>query len=76
MSNINETFLLSVGWETSKECLRFSDRSVSIPKTYELDGRGSIPCRSKRFFSYPQCPYRLWGRVSPGSFPKGKSAGA
>jgi hypothetical protein len=28
------------------------------------DGRGSIPSRSKRFFSSPQCPDWLWGPPS------------
>jgi hypothetical protein len=37
---------------------------VGIAMGYGLDGRGSIPGRSKRFFSFPQCPDRLWGQPS------------
>jgi hypothetical protein len=32
------------------------DSSVGIVMGYRLDGRGSIPNRSKIFFSTPQCP--------------------
>jgi hypothetical protein len=37
---------------------------------YELNDRGSIPGRDKRFFSSPQCPYRLC-TAHPVSYPVG-----
>jgi hypothetical protein len=40
------------------------DSSVGIAKGYVLDGRGSIPGRSKRFLSAPQHPDQLWGLPS------------
>jgi hypothetical protein len=40
------------------------DSSVGIATGYELDCRGSIPGRGKRFFSPPQRPDRLWGPPS------------
>jgi hypothetical protein len=60
----------------------FGDSSVGIATGYGLDGRGSIPCRAKRFFSSPQLPDSLWGPLSlissapGGSFTRGKPAGA
>jgi hypothetical protein len=36
------------------------DSSLGVATGYEVDGRGSIPGRSKRFFSTPRCPDRLW----------------
>jgi hypothetical protein len=38
--------------------------SVGIETDYELDSRGSIPGRGKRFFSSPQRPYCPWGPPS------------
>jgi hypothetical protein len=46
---------------------RFSSNSVisvGVATGYGLDGRGSIPGRSKRHFSSPQRPDRLWGPPS------------
>jgi hypothetical protein len=37
------------------------DCSDSIATSYELDGRGSIPGRSKIFFSILQCPDQFSG---------------
>jgi hypothetical protein len=37
---------------------------VGNATSYELDGRGSIPGRAKRFFSSPQRPDRLWSPLS------------
>jgi hypothetical protein len=39
------------------------DSSVGIERGYGLDGPGSIPCRSKTFFT-SQGPDRLWGPFS------------
>jgi hypothetical protein len=64
------------GNETSR------DSSVSIAMGYSLDDLGSIPGRSKRFFSMPQCPDRLWNQLSllsngyRGHFPRDKVDGA
>jgi hypothetical protein len=55
-------------------------RSVGIATSYELDGRGSIPGKGKRFFSTPQLSDRLLGVPSllqncvGGSFPGGIAA--
>jgi hypothetical protein len=52
---------------------------VDIARDYGLDGRGSIPSRSKLFFSTPQRPDRLWGpdnflfNVYSGVFPRQQS---
>jgi hypothetical protein len=40
------------------------DNIVCAATAYELDGRGSIPGRGKRFFCTPQRPDRLWGPPS------------
>jgi hypothetical protein len=40
------------------------DTSVGIATGYELDGRHSIPGRSKKCFSSLQSPGRLWGPIS------------
>jgi hypothetical protein len=56
--------------------------SVGIAIGHGLDGRGSVPGRSKRFFSSPQHPDRIWAHpasytVGVGeSFPCGKATGA
>jgi hypothetical protein len=39
--------------------LRSWNSSVGIATGYELNGRGFIPDRGKRFFSTPLCPYRF-----------------
>jgi hypothetical protein len=48
----------------SQEEDRNQDRSVDIVKGYGLDSWGSIPSRGKRFFSFPQHAYWLWGTPS------------
>jgi hypothetical protein len=40
------------------------ESSVSIAIAYGSDGHGSIPSMSKRFFSSPQHPDRIWGSPS------------
>jgi hypothetical protein len=50
--------------------------SVGIPAACGLDDRGSIPYKSKRFFSSAQCPSGLWILQSPspvGLYPLGKA---
>jgi hypothetical protein len=59
-------------WQTTGSL----DSSVGAATGYGLDGRGSIPGRVKRSFSFLQRPHRLWptqppiewlpGAVSPG----------
>jgi hypothetical protein len=58
------------------------DGLFGIATGFGLDGQGSLPGRSKKFFSTPQRPDQLWGPPSllcngyQGSFPEGKAAGA
>jgi hypothetical protein len=40
------------------------DISVCVAMDYELDGRGSIHGRGKRFVYSPHRPHRLWGPPS------------
>jgi hypothetical protein len=56
-------------WNNNKKPLFFQhcksrDSSVDIMTGYELDGRGYIPGKDKRFFSSPQCPSRVWSPPS------------
>jgi hypothetical protein len=49
--------------------INYRDSSVGIGTGYGMDGQGSIPGRSKRYFSSPQGSDRLWNPprlVSPG----------
>jgi hypothetical protein len=61
---------------------RSEDSSAGIGMGYKLDGKGSFAGKSKRFFSSPHYPYRLWGPHSllsngyRSSFPEGEAAGA
>jgi hypothetical protein len=54
--------------------------SVGIATAYELDGQGSIPDRSRRFFPSPHSPDLLWGHLASypvvnwGSSPEAKAA--
>jgi hypothetical protein len=54
--------------------------SVGITRGYGLNGRGSVPGRSNKFFSSWQRPRRLWGPTSllsmgaVGCLPGGKAA--
>jgi hypothetical protein len=45
------------------------DSSDGMEMGYGLEGQGPILCGSKRFFSSPQRPNRLWG--PPASYPMG-----